>query len=69
MKGTVLWFDKKRGFGFITDDADPEKSYFVHYTAINSDAKFKCLVEGQKVSFDIGKAKDDRVCALNVAIE
>jgi CspA family cold shock protein len=45
--GTVKWFDKVKGFGFIKSN---EKEYFVHYKSIMFKG-FKILEENQKVSF------------------
>lgn len=56
-KGTVVWFNDKRGYGFVTPD-DGGKDLFVHYTNIVSDAKFKTLVAGQRVSFTVGANKN-----------
>jgi len=50
MLGTVKWFSKEKGYGFIErEDGD---DVFVHYTAIQEEG-FKTLQEGQKVEFDI----------------
>lgn len=48
LKGTVKWFNKEKGFGFITSEEG--KDYFVHYSGILGEG-FKVLEEGQKVSF------------------
>jgi CspA family cold shock protein len=51
MHGTVKWFDKQSGFGFITAQSGEE--VFVHFSAIqttNKDAP-KALVQGQQVDF------------------
>lgn len=48
--GTVKWFDKRRGYGFLTHDKTGEE-YFVHYTSIAKEG-FKELEEGQKVTFN-----------------
>ena len=47
-KGTVKWFNTKKGYGFITDESG--KDVFVHYSGIASDG-FKNLEEGQSVEF------------------
>jgi len=50
MKGTVKWFDAKKGYGFITKEDGED--IFVHFSAIQVDG-FKTLKEGDKVEFDI----------------
>ena len=50
MKGTVKWFDAKKGFGFIT--SEDGKDVFVHFSAITMEG-FKTLEENQEVEFDI----------------
>ncbi len=50
MKGTVKWFDPKKGYGFIT--MEDGNDIFVHYSAITMDG-FKTLEENQRVEFDI----------------
>ncbi len=57
MKGTVKWFNSKKGFGFITtsdNDTVDSGDIFVHYTAIDADG-FKTLEQGQAVEFDLIK--------------
>ena len=49
-QGTVKWFNAKKGYGFISDEAGND--VFVHFSAINSDG-YKTLNEGQKVTFDV----------------
>lgn len=49
--GKVKWFDKNKGYGFITDDGQ-EKDVFVHYSQINQEG-FKNLLEGERVEFEI----------------
>jgi len=50
--GTVKWFNGDKGFGFITRD-DGEKDVFVHYSAIEGQAGFRNLNEGQRVQFEV----------------
>ncbi len=49
-KGTVKWFNEKKGFGFIEKEEGGD--VFVHHTAIKMTG-FKVLHEGDKVSFEI----------------
>jgi CspA family cold shock protein len=52
--GVVVWFNDKRGIGFIKPD-DDENDMFVHFTNIVGEAgKFKSLTSGQKVVFTVG---------------
>ena len=49
-KGTVKWFNEKKGFGFLSrEDGD---DVFVHYSSIQSSG-FKSLNEGQSVEFEV----------------
>ena len=50
MKGTVKWFNAKKGFGFISDENGND--VFVHFSAIQMDG-FKVLDEGEEVEFDV----------------
>lgn len=51
-KGTVKWFNSRKGFGFIT--TEDNQDIFVHYTAIKSDQdEFKTIYEGDIVEFEI----------------
>ncbi|EOI56499.1 cold-shock protein [Enterococcus gilvus] len=49
-KGTVKWFDEKKGYGFITYEENQE--VFVHFTAIE-DEGIKTLEPGDEVEFVI----------------
>ena len=50
MKGTVKWFNAKKGFGFISDETG--KDVFVQFSALQMDG-FKVLDEGEEVEFDV----------------
>ena len=50
MKGTVKWFNKEKGFGFIT--GEDGKDVFAHFSQIQKEG-FKALFEGQEVEFEI----------------
>ena len=45
-QGTVKWFNAKKGYGFISDEAGNE--VFVHFSALNMDG-FKELKDGEKI--------------------
>ena len=49
-RGSVKWFDDRKGYGFIARDGG--KDIFVHFSAIQ-DAGFKTLTEGEEVEFEI----------------
>lgn len=46
--GTVKWFNRQRGYGFIGQPDGPD--VFVHYTALEGSG-FRVLREGQRVGF------------------
>ena len=57
VKGTVKWFNSKKGFGFITPE-DGSGDIFVHYTAIKAESgDFKVIYEGDIVEFEITQGK------------
>ena len=49
-KGTVKWFNAKKGFGFISDEEGND--VFVHFSALQMDG-FKVLDEGDEVEFEV----------------
>jgi CspA family cold shock protein len=49
--GTVKWFNKVKGFGFIQPDSGG-KDVFVHISAVER-AGLDSLNEGQKISYDV----------------
>lgn len=49
-KGTVKWFNRTKGFGFI--EREGEDDVFVHYSAIEGDG-FKVLNDGDQVEFEV----------------
>ena len=50
-KGTVVWFDPDKGYGFITPDGGSE-DVFVHASAVRKSG-LKPLLKGQVVEFNI----------------
>ena len=63
MKGTVKFFDRTKGWGFITDEN--KNDVFVHYSNSIMEGR-KSLDENDVVEFEIGEGKDDRTQAVNV---
>ena len=49
-KGSVKWFDTKKGYGFIEQSGGED--VFVHYTGIVGDG-FKSLRAGEEVEFEV----------------
>jgi len=47
MEGTVKWFNRKKGYGFI--EGEDGKSYFAHYTALDQGTFIR---ENDRVSFE-----------------
>lgn len=50
MEGTIKWFNSKKGFGFIEQEAGDD--VFVHFSAIEMSG-FKTLSEGERVQFEV----------------
>jgi CspA family cold shock protein len=51
MKGTVKWYNARKGYGFIQGEDDQD--VFVHRTAIPMDIS---LNEGDEVEFEVEKS-------------
>jgi cold shock protein len=51
LKGTVKWFNGKKGYGFIRPD-DGGRDVFVHISAVEQ-AGLQRLDEGQKLLFEL----------------
>jgi len=48
-KGTVKWFNDKKGFGFLVDP-DSGEDVFVHFSVIQGEG-YRSLQEGDEVEF------------------
>ena len=48
--GTVKWFNRLKGFGFITPESGAD--VFVHYSSIRGEG-YRNLDEGDKVEFTV----------------
>ena len=62
--GTVKWFSKERGYGFLA--ADEGGDIFVHQSNILKDG-FRFLETGQRVGYQL-EEKDGKVNAINVFV-
>ena len=49
-KGTVKWFNERKGYGFLSREDGGD--VFVHHTSIEGEG-FKTLREGDSVEFEI----------------
>ena len=63
--GVVKWFNKTKGFGFISPDQGGD-DVFVHISAVER-AGLSDLAEGQKVSYDLAENKG-KVSAENLQL-
>ncbi len=63
--GKVKWFNNAAGWGFITPEHE-EKDIFVHYSAM-SDIRWRTLVAGQTVNFELKNGKRG-IYAINVVV-
>lgn len=63
-RGTVKWFNPKKGYGFISRDEGTD--LFVHFSAVQSTG-FKTLNEGQAVEFTVGSGPKGPI-AENVTV-
>ena len=67
--GTCIWFDPKRGMGFLEYEINgvKQKDMFIHFSDINMEG-FKTLYKQQKVSFSIGTNVRGDPKAINVTV-
>ncbi|HUL43108.1 MAG TPA: cold-shock protein [Bacteroidota bacterium] len=63
-KGTVKWFDRAKGYGFISRQGGED--VFVHFRSISGDG-YKSLNEGDNVEFDVERGPKG-MQAANVSI-
>jgi cold shock protein len=67
--GEVIWFDPKRGYGFVgwTKDEVVQKDLFVHFSDVSCDG-FKTLYKGQKITFGLGLNNRGDLKAIDVVV-
>lgn len=63
MKGTVKWFNAKKGYGFITNTDG--KDVFVHHSSIVMEG-FRHLNEDDIVNYELGTGNNGKEQAVNV---
>lgn len=63
MKGTVKWFNDKKGYGFICC-GELDKDVYIHFSDINKKG-YKTLYKDDLVEFDYDKEKNK---AMNLRI-
>lgn len=64
--GTVKWFDRKKGYGFITPE-DGSKDAFVHISAVER-AGLDELREGQRVEYELQPGRNGKSSAENLSV-
>lgn len=62
--GEVVWFDSRKGFGFIAGDEKGE-DILVHYSQIVGEG-YRNLHEGNRVEYEIGDGLKGKREAKNV---
>jgi CspA family cold shock protein len=64
--GTVKWFNKQKGFGFIVPE-EGGADVFVHITALEK-AGIPQLDDGQKVTYELMEDRKGKMAAGNLKL-
>ncbi len=66
-QGKVLWFDARKGYGFVMPDNSGHDSIFVHHSNIaNSQGQYRRLIRGESVEFQLDQDAKGRTIAVHV---
>lgn len=65
--GAVKWFNRKKGYGFITPDLGP-KDVFVHVSAVR-ECGLEALEQGQRLEFELTQLRDGRMIAYGLQLK
>ena len=63
--GTVKWFDKTKGYGFV-EPSDKSRDVFLHISAVEA-IGLNDLKDGQKISYNIESHKG-KVSAIDIKL-
>jgi cold shock CspA family protein len=67
MLGTILRWNRARGFGFAVADDNLDVDVFTHCSVLPKG--IVRLIEGQRIEFELGKREGNKgPCALNVRL-
>lgn len=66
--GSVKWFSKDKGYGFITPDGGGP-DVFVHMSVVQKSSLGGIPGDGLRVSFESSIQKDGRLRAVSLAME
>lgn len=68
MIGTVKFFSKQKGWGFVTKE-DGTGDIFCHISALErSTPPINSLKDGQRVSFELAPDREGRLCACDLRV-
>jgi cold shock protein len=65
-KGTVVWMDSRKGFGFIKPDKG-DKDIFCYWSDIVMEG-FKVVYKNQRVEYEVGKAANGKPKAIQIKV-
>ena len=64
--GSVKWFNRKKGFGFIKPDFGA-RDVFVHVSSVH-EAGMELLNDGDRLEFELTQLTDGRLAALGLRV-